>query len=117
MDAGVGYGVDGEDFIWSVRLAPIQQDFQSLRPALILGTGSVQAGGTDQSAFILLAKTMEVVEGKFGIGLTGGYATDLPDFEHDWGLASATLTGYYIEMEELGLMGAVQWGPGGEEDQ
>ena len=148
MDAGIGYGIDEEEFIWSVRLAPVSQDFEGWRPSLILGTGSVQAGGTDQSAFVLLGKTREIVEGTLGVGITAGYATDLPDFEEDWGLASAaltfkdrvspfytydginshlglsvfandwlTLTGYYLEMEEAGIMAAIQWSPGGEEDE
>jgi len=148
LDAGIGYAVDEEEFLWSVRLVPISQDFEGWRPSLILGTGSVQASGTDQSVFILLGKTREIVEGTFAIGLAAGYATDLPDFEEDWGLASATLTfkdrvspfytydginshvglsvfatdwltltGYYLEMEEPGIMAAVQWAPGGEDDE
>jgi hypothetical protein len=92
MDAGIGYAVDAEEVIWSVRLAPISQDADGWRPGLILGTGSVQARGSDQSAFVILAKTIEVVEGRFGVSLAGGYATDLPDFEEDWGLGTVTLT-------------------------
>jgi hypothetical protein len=92
MDAGIGYAVDAEEIIWSVRFAPVTQDVEGWRPALILGTGSVQTGGSDQSAFIILAKTLEIVEGRFGVGLAGGYATDLPDFEEDWGLGTLTLT-------------------------
>jgi len=148
MDAGIGYAVDAEEIIWSVRFAPITQDVEGWRPALILGTGSVQARGADQSAFVVLAKTMEIIEGRFGVGLAGGYATDLPDFEEDWRLGTLTLTffdrvssfytydginshfglavfatdwltltGYYLEFEEPGIMAAVQWGPGGEEDE
>ncbi len=148
MDAGIGYAVDAEEVIWSVRVAPIAQDVESWRPALILGTGSVQARGADQSAFGILAKTMEIVEGRFAVGLAAGYATDLPDFEEDWGLGTLTLTffdrassfytydginshlglavfatdwltltGYYLEFEEPGIMAAVQWGFGEKEDE
>jgi hypothetical protein len=92
MDAGIGYAVDSEEIIWSIRFAPITQDLEGWRPALILGTGSVQTGGSDQSAFIMLAKTMEIVEGTLGATLAGGYATDLPDFHEDWGLGTLTLT-------------------------
>ncbi|MFC1800280.1 hypothetical protein ACFL2Z_05190, partial [Candidatus Eisenbacteria bacterium] len=92
MDAGIGYAVEAEEITWSVRFAPITQDFEGWRPALILGTGSVQTGGSDQSAFAILAKTMEIIEGRFGVGLSAGYATDLPDFEEDWGLGTVTLT-------------------------
>jgi hypothetical protein len=92
MDAGFGYAVDEEELIWSVRFAPVTQDLEGWRPALILGTGSVQTGGSDQSIFIMLAKTREIVEGRLGITLAGGYATDLPDLEEDWGLGTVTLT-------------------------
>ncbi|MFH1314250.1 MAG: hypothetical protein ABIJ00_13625 [Candidatus Eisenbacteria bacterium] len=92
MDAGVGYAVDTEEFIWSVRVEPIAEDSDGWRPALVLGTGSVQTGGSDQSGYIQIAKTREIVEGIFGISASGGYATDLPDMREDWGLGSFTAT-------------------------
>lgn len=92
MDAGIGYAVDAEEVVWSVRVEPIAQDLDGWRPGFMLGTGSVQARGSDQSAFVILAKTMEIVEGSFGISVAGGYATDLPDFQEDWGLGTLTLT-------------------------
>ncbi len=66
MDAGIGYALDEEETIWSVRVQPIAQDQGGWRPALILGTGSVQTGGSDQSGYIQLAKTLEIVEGRLG---------------------------------------------------
>ena len=96
IDAGIGYAVaveDGEDeVIWSVRVEPLAQDQDGWRPALILGTGSVQVGGSDQSAYVQLAKTLEVVEGRFGISVSGGYATDIPDFEENWLLGTLSVT-------------------------
>jgi len=98
LDAGIGYAVaveDGEDeVIWSLRVEPIAQDLDGWRPALILGTGSVQVGGSDQSAFVQLVKTLEIVEGRFGITAAGGYATDIPDFEENWILGTFTMTFY-----------------------
>ncbi len=98
IDAGIGYAVaaeDGEDeIVWSVRVEPISQDLEGWRPALILGTGSVQVGGSDQSAFVQLVKTLEVVEGRFGITVAGGYATDIPDFEENWILGTLSMTFY-----------------------
>ena len=94
MDAGVGYALDAEEAIWSVRVQPIAQDQDGWRPALILATGSVQTGGSDQSGYIQLAKTLEIVEGRLGISLAGGYATDLPDLEEDWGLGTFSMTLY-----------------------
>ena len=96
IDAGMGYAVaaeDGEDeIIWSVRVEPMAQDLDGWRPALILGTGSVQVGGSDQSAFVQLVKTLEVSEGRFGITVAGGYATDIPDFEENWILGTISVT-------------------------
>ena len=92
LDAGIGYAVDTEEIIWSVRVEPIAQDLEGWRPALVLGTGSVQTGGSDQSGYAQIAKTLEIIEGRLGITLTGGYATDLPDMREDWGLGTFTLT-------------------------
>ena len=98
LDAGIGYAVaveDGEDeIIWSLRVEPIAQDQNGWRPGLIFGTGSVQVGGSDQSAFIQLVKTLEIVEGRFGISGAGGYATDIPDFEENWILGTFSMTFY-----------------------
>lgn len=92
IDAGIGYAVDEEEVIWSVRVEPFTQDLEGWRPAFILGTGSVQAGGSDQSGYVQLVKTLEVVEGRFGISVAGGYATDIPDFEENWGLGTFAVT-------------------------
>jgi hypothetical protein len=147
MDIGIGYAVDEEEPLWSVRFAPVAEDPEGWRPALILGTGSVQAGGSDQSAFVVLSKTVEIVEACFGVRLSGGYATDLPDLAEDWGLGTVaftlfdrvnpfytydgvnshlglalfatdwlTLTGYFLELEEPGIMAAGQWGLGASGD-
>lgn len=59
-----------------------------MRPGLIVGTGSVQVGGSDQSAFVQLVKTLDVVEERFEVSLVGGYATDIPDFVENWLLAT-----------------------------
>jgi hypothetical protein len=92
MDAGIGYAIDSEETIWSVRVQPIAQDREGWRPAVVLGTGSVQTGGSDQSAYIQLAKSVEIIEGRLGLTAAGGYATDLPDLEEDWGLGTVSLT-------------------------
>ena len=92
MDVGIGYAVDTEEVIWSARVQPVAQDWDGWRPALIVGTGSVQTGGSDQSAYAQVAKSLEIVEGRLGLSVAGGYATDLPDLEESWGLATAALT-------------------------
>jgi len=92
MDVGIGYAADTEEVTWSARAQPITQDREGWRPAVIIGTGSVQTGGSDQSAYIQVAKTLEVVEGRLGVSAAGGYATDLPDLEENWLLGTLSLT-------------------------
>ena len=92
MDIGIGYAVDSEEVIWSARVRPVAQDREGWRPALVVGTGSVQTGGSDQSAYVQVAKSVEIVEGRLGASAAAGYATDLTDLEEGWGMASAALT-------------------------
>ncbi len=69
-----------------------KQDPDGWRPAVIVGTGSVQTGGADQSAYIQVSKSIEIVDERLGINLTGGFATDIPDFEEAWGLGTFSMT-------------------------
>lgn len=140
LDAGVGYARDEEEFIWSVRAQLVRQEFSGWKPSVILGTGSIQAGGSDQSAYIQLAKSVQVIEGKFAASVAGGFATDMPDFNEEWWLGTGsitlfeivspfysydgisshagvsvaaldwlTLTGYYLEMEEIAILARFNW--------
>jgi len=90
-DLGIGYAHKSEEVIWSLRMQPVDEDRDGWRPSLIVGTGSIQTGGNDQSVFIQLAKTLEIVDGRLGVSLAGGFATDLPDLEEDWALGTASL--------------------------
>jgi hypothetical protein len=92
MDVGIGYSVDSEEVTWSLRTQPVAQDRDGWRPALIVGTGSVQTGGSDQSAYVQVVKSLEIIEGRLGATFAGGYATDLPDLDESWGLATVGLT-------------------------
>ncbi len=92
MDVGIGYAVDTEELAWSLRTQPVAQDRDGWRPAVIVGTGSVQTGGSDQSAYVQVLKSLEIIEGRLGATIAGGYATDLPDLEESWGLATVGLT-------------------------
>jgi hypothetical protein len=91
LDVGLGYTVKSDKFIWSVRLQPISENEESWRPALIVGTGSVQTGGSDQSAFIQVTKSYEFSE-MFSARLTLGVASLLPDFDQEYFLAGITMT-------------------------
>lgn len=91
LDVGFGYTVESEKFIWSIRLEPISENEESWRPAVILGTGSVQTGRSDQSAFIQVTKAFEFSE-IFSARFSVGAATLLPDFDKEYFLAGITMT-------------------------
>jgi hypothetical protein len=91
MDVGAGYTVKTEKPIWSLRLLPLSENEEGLRPGIIMGTGSVQTAGSDQSVFAQLTKSWEFREG-FAMRVTGGIASLVPDFEKIYGIAGLTLT-------------------------
>lgn len=91
LDAGIGYTVDSEKMIWSLRFHVFNEEEESLKPSLILGTGSVQTGGNDQSLFCLLSKSWEFNE-TFSLRVLSGIASLLPDAREYFGLATVTLT-------------------------
>jgi hypothetical protein len=91
LDAGVGYAIEAEKYLWSFRLQALVEDEASLRPSLIIGTGSVQTGKSDQSLFVQVSKSWEFNE-LFSMRLSTGVASLLPDIEEYYGLAGITLT-------------------------
>jgi len=91
LDLGFGYTVESKKLIWSVRLQPLAEEESSWRPGVILGTGSVQTGGSDQSVFIQLTKAFDFSE-KFSARFSIGVAGLLPDMDRGYFLANLTMT-------------------------
>lgn len=91
LDMGLGYAVKSDKLIWSVRLQPLSEDESSWRPAIVLGTGSVQTGGSDQSLFLQVTKAFEFSE-QFSARFSVGMASLLPDLRKNYLLAGITLT-------------------------
>lgn len=91
LDLGFGYTVDSKKIIWSVRLQPLAEEESSWRPGVILGTGSVQIAGSDQSVFIQLTKTLEFSE-KFSARFSVGISGLLPDLDRGYFLANLTMS-------------------------
>ena len=89
LDAGIGYAARTEKVLWSVRVQPLVEQEDSWRPGVILGSGSVQTGGSDQSVFVQLIKSWEISE-TFGLRLSLGAATLVPDFDETYGQAGIT---------------------------
>ncbi|MFH1845096.1 MAG: hypothetical protein ABIF77_18055 [bacterium] len=90
LELGVGYARESEQTIWIAKLEAVAERKDSWRPAVILGTGSVETGGSDQSGFLLLFKEVPL-DNDFTLGLSGGYAADVPDFAESFGLASLSV--------------------------
>ena len=115
LDMGVGYTVEAEKLIWSMRLQPVEESEPGWRPSVILGTGSVQTGGSDQSLYLLLSKSWEFNE-TFSARLSTGMATLLPDFDKLYGLANLTLTvterwSPFISYDGLNFHPGLSWIP------
>jgi len=91
MDAGVGYAIDAEKIQWSARIQMLAETESSLRPAVILGTGSVQTGGSDQSLYLQLTKSWEFNE-TFSARISAGMASLMPELDKLYTLAGFTLT-------------------------
>jgi hypothetical protein len=93
LNAGLGYAFRTEKVLWSLRTQPVLEQENGWRPGIILGTGSVQTGGSDQSLYAQLIKSIKVGE-SFGLQLSAGAATLLPDFDETYGLAGVTTSFY-----------------------
>ncbi|MCK5125609.1 MAG: hypothetical protein KAR42_05085 [candidate division Zixibacteria bacterium] len=89
LDAGIGYAVQTEKVLWNVRAQPVLEKENSWRPGIILGSGSVQTGGSDQSIYAQLIKSVKISE-ILSLQLSTGVATLVPDFEKTYGLAGVT---------------------------
>ena len=92
LDAGIGYAFDTEKILWNVRTQPILENENNWQPGIIVGTGSVQTGGSDQSGYIQLIKSLKMNE-SYNMQFSVGTATLLPDFDETFILAGIT-TGF-----------------------
>jgi len=93
LDAGIGYAARTEKVIWSVRTQPVLEQKDSWKPGIILGTGSVQTGGSDQSIYAQFIKSLKISD-KLDLRLSVGAATLVPDFDETYGQAGITTSFY-----------------------
>jgi len=63
------------------------------KPGIILGTGSVQTGGSDQSAYVQFIKSLAVSK-VLGLRFSTGVAALVPDFDETYGQAGITASFY-----------------------
>jgi hypothetical protein len=93
LDAGIGYAARTEKILWNVRIQPLTEEEGKWKPGIILGSGSVQIGGSDQSVYGQAIKSWDFGE-NFGLRLSGGASTLVPDFEELFGIAGITANIY-----------------------
>ena len=89
LDAGVGCAVKTDKVLWNLRAQPVAEQEEGRKFGLIVGTGSVQTGGSDQSAYAQLIKSWEISE-FFGFRFSDEVATLVPDFDELYGLTGIT---------------------------
>ncbi|MFH1699788.1 MAG: hypothetical protein ABIE07_04295 [Candidatus Zixiibacteriota bacterium] len=89
LDAGIGYAVRTDKFIWNVRVQPLIEQKDNWRPGIIIGSGSVQIGGNDQSIYTQLLKSINL-NSNFSLSFSAGAAMLLPDADEAFELYGAT---------------------------
>lgn len=94
MDVGLGYAFKAKDPIWSVRIKPLAEKEDKWYPGIIIGTGSVRTGGSDQSVYGMLTKTVEFSE-KFVLQGYVGAASVFKDIENPFFLSG--LSAIFLE--------------------
>jgi len=101
MDAGVGYAFKAKDPIWSLRIQPLAENEDKWYPGVIVGTGSVRTGGSDQSVYGMITKTVEFSE-SFALQGYVGAASVFKDFENPFFLSGLSA----IFLEKLTVFGS-----------
>ena len=91
MDLGIGYSINTKQLIWNARVQVLKEDEKGWIPGIILGTGSVQTGGSDQSVYINLTKSWEFSE-SFAMRITTGIASLVPELDKTYGIFGVTLS-------------------------
>lgn len=89
FDVGAGYTVKSKKVIWNARFQALSEE--SWKPGIILGTGSVRTGKSDQSLYLHLTKSWEFSE-SFALRVTAGVASLVPEYEKVYGLGGITIS-------------------------
>lgn len=113
LDVGIGYTFKEKNIIWNARIKAINQDEDSWKPALILGTGSIRADGNDQSIYMSLLKSKEFSE-SFAISVSAGIATLSSDMSKYYGIANLSLIFHekltaFVNFDGLQFHEGIQW--------
>ncbi|WP_423128511.1 hypothetical protein [Gaoshiqia sp. Z1-71] len=91
FDAGVGYAFNAQKIIWNARIQPVTEKEDGWRPGIVLGTGSIRAGESDQSFYLNLLKSKEFSE-NFAITASAGTASLASDMDKIYGIGNVSAT-------------------------
>ena len=90
LDLGIGYTFKAQKIIWNARLQPIKQNEDNWKPSIILGTGSIRTGSSDQSIYMNVLKSKEFSE-NFAMSLSGGVAGLASNIDKIYGIGNVSL--------------------------
>lgn len=115
MDAGLGYGFKGEKVIWNLRIQALGESEAIWRPALLVGTGSVQTGKSDQSLYVQAVKSFKLTKSST-LRLSAGAVSLIPDFDEVYGLAGATVSynksfSVFVNYDGKAAHPGISWNP------
>lgn len=113
LDLGIGYTFKSEKIIWNARLQPLKQDEDSWKPGIIIGTGSIRTGSSDQSIYANLLKTVGFSE-NFETSFSAGIATLASDLEKYYVIGNVSLVFFdkvtaYINFDGISFHEGVAW--------
>ena len=137
LNLGIGYINKSDAVIWNARLLVFEE--KEKLPGIVVGTGSVRLGGSDQSVFFSATKNFEENLG-LPLRISAGAASIVPDFNEVYFIGTVsylikevlfpfvsydginphfgatlqlfekfTIGGYYIEKEYFGFSAGVRF--------
>ena len=89
FDAGIGFTDTSDKIIWTARFQMLTEGEKM--PGLILGTGSVRTGKSDQSVYLHVTKSWEFSE-MFALRVNAGVASLVPEHDKIYGLGGMTFS-------------------------
>lgn len=113
FDAGVGYAFDAQKIIWNARLQPLKENTNSWRPGIVLGTGSIRTGSSDQSFYMTLIKSKEFSE-NFAITASAGVASLATELDKIYGIANISASfqekyTFYVNFDGINFHEGFAW--------
>lgn len=113
FDAGVGYAFNAQKIIWNARLQPLKENTNSWQPGIVLGTGSIRTGSSDQSYYLNLIKSKEFSE-NFAITASAGVASLATELDKIYGIANVSASfqekyTFYVNFDGINFHEGFAW--------